>query len=302
MRLVCPNCDAEYEVDAAAIPLTGRDVQCSNCGHAWFQTHTAMVVDAGHQDTFDGASAMPVAKPPLDPELEPESEPVDEVGTSEPALAVAPRTLDETVLAVLREEAEREAAARRAEAAVAAKAPVIAQPVIVKPVIAQPVIAKPVIETQTEMPLAQDQSSMTAAVRRIARLRSAEPGPEPVVVAPPPPPRSRREMLPAIEEINSTLRATNDRNSIEDKAISETMNEGGPASRRFRSGFLMLVVLAVVLVLLYVFAPLIAAKVPALSGLATGYREVADAARLGLDRELRALIDALRGLAGGKGG
>jgi len=292
MRLVCPNCDAEYEVDAAAIPLTGRDVQCSNCGHAWFQTHTAMVVDAGHQDTFDGASAMPVAKPPLESEPEPESEPVDEVGTSEPALAVAPRTLDETVLAVLREEAEREAAARRAEAAVAAKAPVIAKPVI----------AQPVIETQTEMPLAQDQSSMTAAVRRIARLRSAEPVPEPVVVAPPPPPRSRREMLPAIEEINSTLRATNDRNSIEDKAISETMNEGGPASRRFRSGFLTLVVLAVVLVLLYVFAPLIAARVPALAGLATGYREVADAARLGLDRELRALIDALRGLAGGKGG
>ena len=37
MRLICPNCDAEYEVDASAIPYDGRDVQCSNCGHAWFQ-------------------------------------------------------------------------------------------------------------------------------------------------------------------------------------------------------------------------------------------------------------------------
>ncbi|MEN9850001.1 MAG: zinc-ribbon domain, partial [Pseudomonadota bacterium] len=27
MRLICPNCDAEYEVDASAIPDTGRDVQ-----------------------------------------------------------------------------------------------------------------------------------------------------------------------------------------------------------------------------------------------------------------------------------
>ncbi len=39
MRLMCPNCDAEYEVDASAIPESGRDVQCSNCGHAWFQQH-----------------------------------------------------------------------------------------------------------------------------------------------------------------------------------------------------------------------------------------------------------------------
>ena len=37
MRLVCPNCDAQYEVDANAVPEAGRDVQCSNCGHTWFQ-------------------------------------------------------------------------------------------------------------------------------------------------------------------------------------------------------------------------------------------------------------------------
>lgn len=37
MRIVCPNCGAQYEVDDAAIPTEGRDVQCSSCGHAWFQ-------------------------------------------------------------------------------------------------------------------------------------------------------------------------------------------------------------------------------------------------------------------------
>lgn len=37
MRLICPNCDAQYEVDAAMIPASGRDVQCSNCGRTWFQ-------------------------------------------------------------------------------------------------------------------------------------------------------------------------------------------------------------------------------------------------------------------------
>ena len=37
MRLTCPNCDAQYEIEASLIPPTGRDVQCSNCGKTWFQ-------------------------------------------------------------------------------------------------------------------------------------------------------------------------------------------------------------------------------------------------------------------------
>ncbi len=37
MRLVCPNCAAQYEVDDSAIPPAGRDVQCANCGDTWFQ-------------------------------------------------------------------------------------------------------------------------------------------------------------------------------------------------------------------------------------------------------------------------
>ena len=37
MRLICPNCSAQYEIDASMIPDAGRDVQCSNCGHTWFE-------------------------------------------------------------------------------------------------------------------------------------------------------------------------------------------------------------------------------------------------------------------------
>ena len=39
MRLICPNCSAQYEVPADVIPAEGRDVQCSNCQETWFQTH-----------------------------------------------------------------------------------------------------------------------------------------------------------------------------------------------------------------------------------------------------------------------
>ena len=38
MRLICPNCEAQYEVPDDAIPPGGRDVQCSNCQQTWFQT------------------------------------------------------------------------------------------------------------------------------------------------------------------------------------------------------------------------------------------------------------------------
>jgi predicted Zn finger-like uncharacterized protein len=38
MRLICPNCDAQYDIADDVIPEGGRDVQCSNCTHTWFQT------------------------------------------------------------------------------------------------------------------------------------------------------------------------------------------------------------------------------------------------------------------------
>lgn len=37
MRLICPNCDAQYEVPENVIPDAGRDVQRSDCGNTWFQ-------------------------------------------------------------------------------------------------------------------------------------------------------------------------------------------------------------------------------------------------------------------------
>ena len=35
MRLICPNCTAEYEIPEDAIPAVGRDLQCSSCGVTW---------------------------------------------------------------------------------------------------------------------------------------------------------------------------------------------------------------------------------------------------------------------------
>ena len=36
MRLLCPKCEADYEVSDDIIPSEGRDVQCSSCDETWF--------------------------------------------------------------------------------------------------------------------------------------------------------------------------------------------------------------------------------------------------------------------------
>ncbi|MGR3757670.1 MAG: zinc-ribbon domain-containing protein, partial [Tranquillimonas sp.] len=97
MRLVCPNCAAQYEVDPALIPEGGRDVQCSSCGETWFTT-------------LDGAAAEPPAPtrpqpvPPAAPDHMPPTGQEDRSDDApEPAAPPPRRRIDEAALAILRE-------------------------------------------------------------------------------------------------------------------------------------------------------------------------------------------------------
>lgn len=251
MRLVCPNCDAEYEVDAAVIPSAGRDVQCSNCGNAWFQP--SPTVEAAHAEEaalFDA--------------------PVHEDGAAaEPEVSAQPRGLDETVVAVLREEAEREAAARRAEAS-------------------QP------IETQTELSLTPAPVPfVNPATQRIARLKGIEAEPRPA-----PRPQTRREMLPAIEEINSTLRAASERRTGEAATVTDSLPARSTGAGGFRSGFVLMLVLAAAALAVYAMAPAIAEQSPGLAPSLAGYVGAVDSLRLWLDDVMQQAVSGLRGLAG----
>ena len=53
MRLICPSCEANYEVDDRVIPDDGRDVQCSNCGHTWFQKSAAMLAEEAETEASE---------------------------------------------------------------------------------------------------------------------------------------------------------------------------------------------------------------------------------------------------------
>ncbi|GAB1479412.1 hypothetical protein MASR2M74_19750 [Paracoccaceae bacterium] len=266
MRLVCPNCDAEYEVDATVIPDTGRDVQCSNCGHAWFQLPAAVEAEIAAEEALFTAppTAAPLAgvAPPDagDPPAEPEEPAAADVAPPTPA-----RSIDESVLAVLREEAERELVARRTES----PAP---------------------IETQTELGLVQPPPAALPdpVASRIARMKGVAPEPPAPVK-----PAARREMLPEIEEINSTLRATSERRTGEAAAVSATMQR--PRSRGFRNGFLLMLVLAAAVVALYTMAPRLSQQIPGVAPALTAYVAAVDSARLGLDNGVQWLIAILHG-------
>ena len=68
------------------------------------------------------------------------------------------------------------------------------------------------------------------------------------------------------------------------------MDEAKPAGGGFRRGFLLLILLAVLIMVLYVMAPMIKTQVPALAGTMDAYVAAVDAVRVGLDSGLKSLV------------
>jgi predicted Zn finger-like uncharacterized protein len=322
MRITCPNCGAQYEVDDNLIPEAGRDVQCSNCGKGWFQAKSqladsdyadepdiaveqeALQADASVGDALPAESDAPasvwdeaideVAAAPEAPEevradhddathvdgsaFEEPSVHADEIPTdgdtaaaslhdetpehedeadeASPAPVMTPRSPEDSVLAVLREEAEREIAARRAEASG--------------------------LETQPDLGLDE------APGRRGSSLTGLEAAPAAAVAA-----GARRDLLPDIDEINSTLR------SEADRGTSDYTEDHGPITedrrRGFRLGFGIMILVAAVLIGLYVMSGWLAASVPALEPFMIAYVDWANGVRRWFDGLLAAGVDSLSG-------
>lgn len=123
MRLVCPECAALYEVPSEMIPDEGRDVQCSDCGHNWFQEKTHDEPQSSEENTVSAES--PAEESPLATEIDPEHTAQDDpsftenrdAGGSAPQVDPTPekqrQNLNPSVTQILREEAQREMQARQ---------------------------------------------------------------------------------------------------------------------------------------------------------------------------------------------
>jgi predicted Zn finger-like uncharacterized protein len=318
MRLICPNCGAQYEVADDAIPLAGRDVQCSNCSHGWFQqpldrnpdaeadTVTAIVEpdvpeahmspaateleddvpadvlpqDLSANDPIPEEVSMdaPEDAPEDKTEIDEDADPDDEGTSDDPPLP--DRSIDDNLLAVLREEAERETSQRRAEAA----RPIETQGELGIDSVAPAAIVAPVA--------APPRPAANSAYAHLSSDQDYEASiPEASVR-----PAARRDLLPDVEEISSTLRSSGSGRDDDDNPMPDLppiRKSGG-----FRSGFLLSVLLAVMLMLAYILAPRLAEQFPAAKGALDSYVVAVDALRTWL----RSVVASLTGMIESKEG
>ncbi|MCC1480844.1 zinc-ribbon domain-containing protein [Roseibaca sp. Y0-43] len=264
MRLICPSCAAQYEVDASLLPDDGTEVQCSSCGTVWFQPGKASpktaerpakaeppqpAREAAPQPAAENV-APPVAEAPPVPQAVPQSfprperpkatlpetprperprperpAPPAEAATEAQPPAPPARALDPAVADVLRGEAEFEAKQRARE--------------------------ESGLETQQELGLFGPALSAPAS-------------------------KSGASSLPDIDDISSTLEPVDaGRGSQPDLPKTEAARK-----RSFVSGLLVPVVIALVLAGLYLLAPMLVGVVPALDGVMTAYVTMVDTARL----------------------
>ena len=312
MRLTCPNCGAQYEVADDVVPEAGRDVQCSNCGHVWFEKPGGVEEPEPEAEEIAAVPPPPDAEDEWEPEDTPEPEPdvasADDAAEDDPGddlpeeedddslwdddtsddapdentsgdedrpeespapeeqpetIAARSPGLDPEVADILRTEAARERAARRGGA----------------------------IESQQDLgldsagPSPQEERRQGEAARNIARLRGQEEatvigGPIPT----PTPEGARRDRLPDIEEINTTLHSGPGRHAPQATADKDSRARG------FRLGFGLVTLVMAALAFLYLGADEIGAAVPQLEPTMTAYQEAVDQGRLWLDLKVQALI------------
>lgn len=245
MRITCPNCSAQYEIDASLLPDEGREVQCSACSHVWFQA---------------SPRAAPPAPPPPPIVPEPGTTTKVEIDTdaaetdqspavSQVAPQPAPKPVDEKVLGILREEAafEAEARARDAER----------------------------LESQPELGL---QGSAPWP-----RTPGTEPEPETVPVEPRKGGRDPvvQAAFPDIEDISATLEPIQSKRKTDEGQIDlpATAQE---RNRSFLRGLVIPIALGIILIALYIAAPQLSASLPALEPALTSYVGLVDGLRMSL--------------------
>ena len=269
MRLICPSCGAQYEVAEDVISQAGRDVQCSNCAHTWMVQPETPVSD---EPTTPPPPPQPTPRiepkerPSLRRDSPPVQKPVERPAATLETAQPTRRELAPDVADILREEAQFEQSARNAEQ------------------------TEPEARPDMASTLDDDEPQNTEKVsERIARLRgNAEISAAVSATLAEDAAMPRHELLPDIEEINSSLRG--------DTNVSDSDYEGAPRRRsKFRRGFMFVVFIALIALAVYIFTPQISAAVPEAEPTLTAYVDWVDARRIWLDQKVQELIAQTRG-------
>lgn len=297
MRLTCPNCDAHYEVDARAIPPEGRDVQCSSCGHLWFEPGAdvpaavpadvpadalddkAGAASAAVAETFaagpvngSAPASPPAVSPAVSPAVPPNLPGTGAVAAGKPGGKTPAAARPEAAPDPDPDPAPDPAPRRKLDASVAA---------LLREEAEREAEARRAeragLESQPDLGL-----DRLAAPRRVAPRR--------VTLPPTNDPMPRSAMLPDIDANNATLHG--------DVAPAPEGADEAPAAKRsggFARGFALIVVLAALLFAGYVQAPALRAQVPAAGPALDVYVATVDGLRRRLDALVRDLRQSSRG-------
>ena len=261
MRLTCPQCAAQYEVDAEMIPQSGRDVQCSACHHIWHQAPEGLLsFVAEANSTPHPAPGTRFADDDDDDDYDDDDGPLPPL--DEAALARRRKALDERLLAILREEADRETAARRRDGQTEAD---------VRPL---PDAAAEDGPDRDLAPIGDDADADTAMqptmpIPAPAGHADATDGAEAPFIA------SRRGLLPDIEQIHSALDGTRDAEA----AAAQARRDRARGRRGFVAGLVLVIVIAAAGIFGYLEAARLAADYPEAAPLLGQYVQSVDMAR-----------------------
>jgi len=330
MRLICPNCAAQYEVDEGVIPESGRDVQCANCGDTWFQERrpSLRLPEPPQADETDVTDELETGSDPdqsseddpqlvedfetddadydtpdaVDDMVSPAEEDDDEPEETPQQPPFAQTKVDPSVLDILRSEAQREATARDAET------------------------------SETDTPATDAKTAAEGDKRRIhftpdptvdvdgddketAALDIEDDGDtddkdddlddapeqlEDVRVMPIPPrqarPESAARTLPDIDELNSSLRSSHDKARGQDGTPAAKARARDRKNVSSRIGFYLAVILVLLLVIAYIMAAQIGAAVPAARPYLDTYVNLINSLRLGLAEGFTGLLGIAKDL------
>ncbi len=285
MRLICPKCDAQYNVADDAIPKGGRDVQCSTCGHTWFQTEMSRVLSR----PVSRVLSRPIPTAVKSEAREPVAATSRDVGANvvphhykEKSQTHQPkhRPVDPNIANILREEAAREhknvpGPYKAAET----KRPERKQADPVKIEATRARIAEMAnLEMGNRGDSRPSKAAAAAAAGAAAGVATANP-----------------RSVPGINEINAVLREREQNAGAE---ITEAERVEAMRRQGFRRGFFLVLGLFAVIVTPYVLAGQIIENIPQSRETMTQYVAIMDQLRSSMNVTISGIVESVRALIG----
>ncbi len=292
MRITCPECGTQYEIEPDLVPPAGRDVQCSACETIW----------TVHPDQDQPAAPETASAPGAD-----DGEDDGEDAPAAPPAGARPRPkVDENTRRILLEEARREAQERRRReaGAPADKAPADAAPTPGSDAAPEPEEQEQEQEQEQEDapsdPPPQPSAVPVAGLREdrspghTASFGGAGPslGPAVPVGERQEPARPRTDLLPDVEESGATLIRPGAARRSPDPVPPEPQRG---ATGSFLSGFTFVLVLAFLIVGIDLAAPSLAQRIPAIEDELAAFVGLVNDLRVQVDLTLQSLARAVSG-------